>query len=62
MHKYEFKLAFLDRLDLRTSGHDFVELNALGADGWHIVHIKEDPKSERSLAIFLEREVAPVTA
>ncbi len=56
MHKYEFKLAFLDRLDLRTHGPDFDELNALGAEGWHIVHIKEDPKSERSLAIFMERE------
>ncbi len=57
-HRYEFKIAFLDRLELRTSGAALAELNALGADGWHIVHIKEDPMRERSIAIFLEREIA----
>ncbi len=57
MRKYEFRMAYLDRLDLRTSGPAFDELNAFGAEGWHIVHVKEDPMRERSLAFFLEREV-----
>jgi hypothetical protein len=58
MHKFEFKLAFFDRLELRSDGAAVDELNTLGAQGWHIVHIKDDPKRERSLAIFLEREIA----
>ncbi len=58
MHKYEFNLAFLDRSELRTNGDAFATMNELGSNGWHIVHIKEDPLSERDLAVFLEREVA----
>jgi hypothetical protein len=29
----------------------------LGAEGWHVVHIKETPLRERDLAIYLEREI-----
>lgn len=57
MAKYEFKVVSLDRTELRESGSPAaVELNALGADGWHIVHVKEDPQHGRDLLIFLERE------
>jgi NAD-dependent dihydropyrimidine dehydrogenase PreA subunit len=45
MAKYEFKAISLDRAELRQSGSPAAnELNALGADGWHIVHVKEDPQ------------------
>ncbi len=57
MTKYQFRLVFLDRLELRTDGAALEQLNALGADGWHIVHIKEDPQNARDLAVFLEREL-----
>jgi hypothetical protein len=56
MRKYEFKIAFLDRLELRTGGAALDQLNALGAEGWRIVHIKDDPQRERDFAIILERE------
>jgi hypothetical protein len=58
MRRYEFQIVHLDRLELRTSGEALAELNALGAQGWHIVHIKETPLRERDLAIFLEREIS----
>jgi hypothetical protein len=57
MRKYEFRLVFLDRLELRSNGAALDELNALGAEGWHIVHIKEDPLQAKNLAVFLEREI-----
>lgn len=57
MASYEFKVVSLDRSELRQSGSPASnELNALGADGWHIVHIKEDPQHDRDLLIVLERE------
>lgn len=57
MAKYEFQVVALDRAGLRESGSPATnELNALGADGWHIVHVKEDPQHNRDLLIFLERE------
>ncbi len=56
MPAYEFKLVFLDRSELRTHGPALETLNALGAEGWHIVHIKEDPQKASDLAIFFERE------
>jgi hypothetical protein len=56
--KYEFNLVFLDRLELRTNGAAFEKLNGLGAEGWHIVHIKDDPRHERDLAVFMERQVS----
>lgn len=57
MAKYEFKVVSLDRTELRQSGSSAAnELDALGADGWHIVHVKEDPQHGRDLLIFLERE------
>jgi hypothetical protein len=57
MRRYEFRIVHLDRLELRTSGAALDQLNALGAEGWHIVHVKEAPLRERDLAIFLEREI-----
>ena len=57
MRKYQFNLVFLDRLELRNSGAALEQLNALGAEGWHIVHIKEDPLQAKNLAVFLEREI-----
>lgn len=57
MAKYEFMVVSLDRTELRQSGSPAAnDLNALGADGWHIVHVKEDPQYGRDLLIFLERE------
>lgn len=57
MAKYEFKVVSLDRTELRESGSPASkELDALGTDGWHIVHVKEDPQHGRDLLIFLERE------
>lgn len=57
MAKYEFRVVSLDRIELRESGSPAAnELNAAGADGWHIVHVKEDPQHGRDLLIFLERE------
>ncbi len=57
MRKYEFRLVFLDRLQLRSQGAALEELNRLGADGWRIVHIKEDPLKASDLAVFMEREL-----
>jgi len=57
MPKYQFQIVFLDRLELRTEGPALEHLNALGADGWRIVHIKEDPQRERDLAVVLERQI-----
>lgn len=57
MKAYEFKVASLDRTELRQPGSSASnELSALGAEGWHIVHVKEDPQHGRDLLIFLERE------
>jgi len=57
MKKYEFKFVALDRVELRDeSSAALATLNALGAQGWHVVHIREDVQHERSLAVFLERE------
>lgn len=57
MTRYEFKVVSLDRAELRHSESSASsELNALGAEGWHIVHVKEDPQHGRDLLIFLERE------
>lgn len=57
MAKYEFKVISLDRTELRESGSAASdELNGLGSEGWHIVHVKEDPQHGRDLLIFLERQ------
>lgn len=56
-HKqYEFSLAFLDRLELRAGESAFVQLNALGAAGWRIVNVRDDPQHSRDLIFFMERE------
>jgi hypothetical protein len=58
MRRYEFQLVFLNRVELRTDGPSLARLNELGSQGWHIVHIREDPQHATDLAIFMEREVA----
>jgi len=57
MRKYQYDLVFLDRLELRTHGPALEQLNALGAEGWHVIHIKEDPMHASDLAVFLQREI-----
>ena len=58
MKQFEFQVASLDRIELRQPGSGAAnELNALGKDGWHVVHVKEDPQHNRDLLIFLEREI-----
>ncbi|BDE07969.1 hypothetical protein WPS_32450 [Vulcanimicrobium alpinum] len=54
MKQYEFKLVFLDRRD--EGSNALSTLNALGGEGWHVVHVREDVQHERSLVAFLERE------
>lgn len=62
MKQYEFKLALFDRIGLRSDGSEALEkLNALGAAGWHIVHVREDPQHARDLVVFLEREISSLT-
>ena len=57
MKRYEFKLVVLDRIELRAQESNALStLNALGAEGWHVVHIRDDVQTERSLAVFLERD------
>ena len=57
MKRYEFKLVLLDRIELRAQDSNALStLNALGAEGWHVVHIRDDVQTERSLAVFLERD------
>jgi hypothetical protein len=57
MKQYEFKVVFPDRIELHEEESEALStLNVLGAQGWHVVHIREDVRNERSLAIFLERE------
>jgi hypothetical protein len=60
MRQFEFKLITLDRVELRTESSEGVQrLNTLGADGWQIVHVREDPQHNRDLVVFLQREQGP---
>lgn len=60
MKRFQFQLVALDRIALREAGsNEMTKLNALGQEGWHIVHVKEDPQHSRDLLIFLERETTP---
>ena len=60
MKQFEFQLVALDRVALReSSSEEMKKLNGLGRDGWHIVHVKEDPQHNRDLLIFMERDVTP---
>jgi hypothetical protein len=57
MKQYECKVIFLDRIELGAEDSETLSaLNVLGAQGWHVIHIREDSRNGRSLAIFLERE------
>jgi len=60
MKRFQFQLVALDRVALReASSPEMAKLNGLGSEGWHIVHVKEDPQHNRDLLIFMEREAAP---
>jgi hypothetical protein len=55
--QFRFMLVAFDRIKLRDEGsEEFSELNALGKQGWRIVHVKEDPQNNRDLLFFMERE------
>jgi hypothetical protein len=55
--RFRFMLVAFDRIKLRDEGSgEFSELNALGEQGWRIVHVKEDPQNNRDLLFFMERE------
>lgn len=57
--KFQFKLLAVDRIEFRKEdSHEMRRLNDLGSEGWHIVHVKEDPQNSRDLLLFLEREDA----
>jgi hypothetical protein len=57
MKRFQFKIVTLDRIELRNEGSEELQtLNSLGLEGWHIVHVKEDPQHNRDLLFFLERE------
>ncbi len=59
MKRFEFKFVFLDRIQLRQADSEATKaLNALGAEGWHVVNVRDDAQHERDLAIFLERELS----
>jgi hypothetical protein len=63
MKQYECKVIFLDRIELgEENSQALAALNALGAQGWHVIHIREDVRNGRSLAFFLERERPPIAA
>lgn len=54
---FQFRVVTLDRIELRKDdSREMRHLNDLGSEGWHIVHIKEDPQNNRDLLFFLERE------
>jgi hypothetical protein len=54
--RYRYQIVSLDRVQLRKAGTKALDqLNALGAEGWHIVHVKEAPQNDRDLLFFLER-------
>jgi hypothetical protein len=57
MPKYEFKLVTLNRYHLREEGSaELAALNADGAEGWHIVVVRDDPRDGSNLVLFLERQ------
>lgn len=59
MKQFEFHVVFLDRIELREpTSEATIQLNALGKQGWHVVHVKEDPQHNRDLLIFMEREIS----
>jgi len=59
MARYEFKLITLNRYHLREEGSDELkQLNAEGAEGWHIVVVRDDPRDGSNLVLFMERQVA----
>lgn len=57
LKRFQFSLVALDRIELRKDDSpEMRRLNVLGKEGWHIVHVKEDPQHNRDLLFFLERE------
>ena len=57
MTRYEFKILTVERVHLRDEGAEsLAKLNAEGAEGWHMIHIREDPRDGANLVFFLQRE------
>jgi len=57
MAKYEFKVMTLNRHHLREEGSAEIQtLNAEGAQGWHIVVVRDDPRDGSNLVFFMERQ------
>lgn len=57
MKKFQFRVISLDRIDLRKDdSQELRRLNDAGSEGWHVIHVKEDPQNNRDLLFFLERE------
>jgi hypothetical protein len=55
--RFEFEIVHLDRIEIRErQSAARRQLESLGAEGWHIVHIKDDAQHGRDLLFFLERE------
>lgn len=57
MKRFRFQLVHLDRVELRDPDSAATrELNKLGSEGWHIVHVREDAQHNRELLFVLECE------
>jgi hypothetical protein len=56
LKQYEYRLVLLDRVELHEGKTAFQQLNELGSEGWHVVHIRENPMDNRDLTFIFERE------
>ncbi|MGB8265543.1 MAG: hypothetical protein WCE44_04415 [Candidatus Velthaea sp.] len=57
MARYEFKVVTIDRHHLRSDEPvELQRLNEEGAQGWHIIAIRDDPRNNSHLVFYLERE------
>jgi hypothetical protein len=57
MTRYEFKILTVERVHLRDEGAEsLAKLNAEGAEGWHIIEIRDDPRDHSHLVVYLQRE------
>lgn len=59
MKQFQFQVLSLDRIELRNpDSRDFHALSDLGADGWHVVCVRDDAQYNRHLLFIMEREAA----
>jgi hypothetical protein len=57
MASYEFKIVTIERTHLRDEPSSELErLNLLGADGWRMIAVRDDPRDGSRLIFFMERE------